>query len=255
MTTGLTRSAEDYLLAIYRLHREQQSARVKDVAAAMGVRKPSVVTQVARLKEEGLVTQSPYGRIELTSVGLGIARTLYRKNRVVFSYLTEVLGVDPGTAEIDACGIEHELHRETYQRFVRFMESHSRGTAAALEADEDDGVEACLSTLNDMDVGFCGEILRIVGDERVRSRLLEMGLVPGERVRLANIAPLGDPLDVYVKGFHLSLRREEADSVALCEDSIHRAGKEGHCQVGDNGEGGHDTGVAGRRRRWHGRRP
>ena len=46
-------------------------------------------------------------------------------------------------------------------------------------------------------------------------RILEMGLIPGTRVEVVRVAPLGDPLDVRVRGFHLSLRRAEADHVIV----------------------------------------
>ena len=225
MIPSLTSSAEDYLLAIYRLHRDRHTARVKDVAEALGVKKPSVVTQVHRLKDEGLVEQSPYGRIELTESGRKTARYLYQKNRRIFAFLHHVLGVDTDTAEKDACGIEHHLHPETMKRFLAFTED----LHLPLGDLEDDGVEVASTTLNDLDIGTCAEIFRMVGDDRVRSRLLEMGLVPGERVRLVNVAPLGDPLDVFVKGFHLSLRREEADCVLLRRETVMPVGQGPHC--------------------------
>ena len=46
-------------------------------------------------------------------------------------------------------------------------------------------------------------------------RILEMGLVPGTPVEVVRVAPLGDPLDIRVRGFHLSLRRAEADHVEV----------------------------------------
>jgi len=226
MTNALTASAEDYLLTIYRLHRDRHTARVKDVADMLGVKKPSVVTQVHRLRDEGLVDQSPYGRIELTEEGRKLARYLFQKNRRIFAFLHHVLGVDTETAEKDACGIEHHLHPETMKRFLVFTDD----LHLPLGDLEDDGVEVAATTLNDLDIGTCAEIFRMVGEDRVRSRLLEMGLVPGERVRLVNVAPLGDPLDVFVKGFHLSLRREEADCVLLRKETVVAVGVNPHCQ-------------------------
>jgi ferrous iron transport protein A len=46
-------------------------------------------------------------------------------------------------------------------------------------------------------------------------RLREMGLLPGTRVRLIRRAPLGDPIEIEVRGYHLSLRREEADQIVI----------------------------------------
>ena len=55
-----------------------------------------------------------------------------------------------------------------------------------------------------------------------RLRLMEMGIVPGAVVEVVNSAPLGDPLRIFIKNYHLALRREDARSVhvALCENRV-----------------------------------
>ena len=65
-------------------------------------------------------------------------------------------------------------------------------------------------TLDRLPRGRSGVIVRIGGDRALRRRLLDMGLVQGETVTLAAVAPLGDPIELTVKGYHLSLRRSEA---------------------------------------------
>lgn len=50
-----------------------------------------------------------------------------------------------------------------------------------------------------------------------RPRLLEMGLLPGTRVAMIRYAPMGDPMEIRVRGYHLSLRRHEADRVMVCQ--------------------------------------
>ncbi|KAF0095060.1 MAG: DtxR family transcriptional regulator Mn-dependent transcriptional regulator [Puniceicoccaceae bacterium 5H] len=52
-------------------------------------------------------------------------------------------------------------------------------------------------------------------DERETIRLMEMGLLPGTTVKVIRYAPLGDPLEVEVRGYHLSLRRREASGIAV----------------------------------------
>ena len=46
-------------------------------------------------------------------------------------------------------------------------------------------------------------------------KLMEMGCVPGERIQLEQVAPLGDPISVKVSGYHLSLRKDEADNIIV----------------------------------------
>ena len=73
------------------------------------------------------------------------------------------------------------------------------------------------STLADIAVGAHARVARIHGQPALRHRLLEMGMTPGCRVRLVRVAPLGDPLDFELRGYHLSLRREEARHVVVEE--------------------------------------
>jgi Fe2+ transport system protein FeoA len=72
-----------------------------------------------------------------------------------------------------------------------------------------------LVRLDHLKVGEEGKISKIETNSRIKKRLLELGLVPGEKVKLERIAPLGDPIEVLVKGFHLSLRKEEASGVMI----------------------------------------
>lgn len=70
-------------------------------------------------------------------------------------------------------------------------------------------------TLDQLARGQRAVILRIGGERALRRRLLDMGLVTGEAVTLTGVAPLGDPLELSVKGYRLSLRREEARLVVV----------------------------------------
>ena len=73
---------------------------------------------------------------------------------------------------------------------------------------------ACL-TLEYTSPGETVRIGDVVGDDRVALRLLEMGLTPGSTVRVLGRAPFGDPLELEVRGYRLSIRRAEAARVTL----------------------------------------
>ncbi len=70
-------------------------------------------------------------------------------------------------------------------------------------------------TLSELRPGECGHIGHIKGSTPSRLRLMELGLTPGIHVQMIRIAAFGGPLDVEVRGYQLSLRREEADLVWL----------------------------------------
>lgn len=69
--------------------------------------------------------------------------------------------------------------------------------------------------LSQMKKGDKGKIATIEGGGRIRRRLLDMGLVSGSTVEVQRVAPLGDPVEVRIKGYNLSLRRNEADSIQV----------------------------------------
>lgn len=71
------------------------------------------------------------------------------------------------------------------------------------------------TTLDTLAVGQGGKITAVSGVGDVRRRLMEMGLTPGTRIRVVRFAPMGDPMDVEVRGYHLSLRKQEASQVSL----------------------------------------
>lgn len=70
-------------------------------------------------------------------------------------------------------------------------------------------------TLRDLVPGDSARIKAVTGQGGIRRRILEMGLVPGVELVMERYAPLGDPVEIKTHGFHLSLRREEADAIIL----------------------------------------
>jgi ferrous iron transport protein A len=77
------------------------------------------------------------------------------------------------------------------------------------------------TTLNTLEPGQRGTIARIATSlANVRQRLLEMGLTKGTAIELVRFAPMGDPIEVKVKGYRLSLRREEAETVIIKRGNV-----------------------------------
>ncbi len=70
-------------------------------------------------------------------------------------------------------------------------------------------------TLDRFRPGTGGTIVSLSGPADLRQRLLELGFVPGTKVCVVKLATLGDPLQVQVRGYHLSLRRKEAQTVVV----------------------------------------
>lgn len=71
------------------------------------------------------------------------------------------------------------------------------------------------TALADLIPGQSARVTLIQGEAGVRHRLLEMGLTRGTAVRLLRVAPLGDPMELLVRGYRLSMRRSEAAAVGI----------------------------------------
>ena len=108
-------SGEDYLEAILVLHKKMGTVRSVDVARHMEVSKPSVCHAVATLKKGGFLLIDVDHFLHLTDLGREVAEATYEKHRFFTDRLIEA-GVDPETAERDACRIEHVISKETFER-------------------------------------------------------------------------------------------------------------------------------------------
>ena len=108
-------SGEDYLEAILVLHKEMGTVRSVDVARHMEVSKPSVCHAVATLRKGGFLLTDEDHFLHLTDLGREVAEATYEKHRFFTDRLIEA-GVDPETAERDACRIEHVISKETFER-------------------------------------------------------------------------------------------------------------------------------------------
>lgn len=67
--------------------------------------------------------------------------------------------------------------------------------------------------LKDLKPGEKGKVRKVSGQGLVRRRLLDMGLIPGSDIEVQRVAPLGDPIEVKIKGYRLSLRKSEAANI------------------------------------------
>jgi len=82
-------------------------------------------------------------------------------------------------------------------------------------SDRGEGPRAAVVTLDRLPVGSTGRVASVEGSGPVARRLMEMGVVPGAPVRVVKFAPLGDPLEVRVRNYHLALRRGEAETITV----------------------------------------
>ena len=74
--------------------------------------------------------------------------------------------------------------------------------------------------LSEIDIKGSCKVFKITGEKPIKKRLLEMGFVKGTEIYVQKVAPLGDPMELVLKGYHLSLRRDEAKDVHVYREEV-----------------------------------
>jgi len=246
---ALSASLEDYLEVIYHLIAEKQAARVKDISKRLKVNYSSVTGALKSLSSRELVNYAPYELVTLTPRGETLARDVIRRHEVLRDFFVKVLAIEEKHADEAACKMEHAVSAKILERFiafVEFVETCPRGGASWIkgfgyQCDQDDSMEnceACVSgtlmdlkkkkadikknertaiPLDELRPGKKGRIVKISRSGDARRRIAEMGVTSGSLVEVERVAPLGDPIEVKVKGYHLSLRKDDANKIMVYE--------------------------------------
>jgi DtxR family Mn-dependent transcriptional regulator len=244
MPMELSASQEDYLETILGLILKTGNARVRDIAGHLRVAKSSVSFALRSLAKHRMVNYEPYQMVSLTDEGRAMAEKILRRHETISSFFTGTLGVEKGVADADACRIEHAIGDGVMQRLACFMEfmsecatpasrlpeafrehcagqrrsgeCHGCKVAADSEAKGGKDVGAGgLLTLADLKPGETAKVVRVEATAAAARRLLEMGFTRGSPVTVLRVAPMGDPIEVRVRGYSLSLRRTEARKVLV----------------------------------------
>ncbi|HUU09251.1 MAG TPA: metal-dependent transcriptional regulator [Phycisphaerae bacterium] len=150
--TALSESLQDYLEAVCLLVQRHGVARMKEVAALMGVGKSSVTARIQALAERGLVHYEPYQYVTLTESGQAVGRMLLRRHRVLKRFLMEILGVPEAEAEAVGCKMEHAIKGDVLDRFIRFLnfiETRSAADGAWAQAFQEFRASAGAAGTND----------------------------------------------------------------------------------------------------------
>lgn len=75
--------------------------------------------------------------------------------------------------------------------------------------------ELMMNTLKDVPVGKSAKVVRLHGEGALRRRIMDMGITRGVTVKVRKLAPLGDPMELTVRGYELSLRRADAEMIEI----------------------------------------
>ena len=116
---ALLESGENYIEARLMLSREKDGVHAIDIVNELNFSKPSVSIMLKKLKDEGYIEIDSNSHIHLLPSGLEIAEKILERHELLTKILID-LGVDPKTAEDDACKIEHDLSKETFEAIKKY---------------------------------------------------------------------------------------------------------------------------------------
>ncbi|MCD4699323.1 MAG: metal-dependent transcriptional regulator [Phycisphaerae bacterium] len=233
--TKLTRRLEDYLESVLILVRRNGVARVSEIAAATNVNKSSVTAALKHLAEDGLVNHDPYQFVTLTPLGKSLAEKVLDKHKLLTVFLIDVLNIDATKAEENACRMEHVVDDVVLERismlaefiqdcpqggskwmkkFLAYCEQHQSPETDAGQTGSERSI--LKTTMDQIKPGQTGKILKVGGSAvAARRRLMDMGVTPGTPFEVKRVAPLGDPIEIRIRKYHLTLRKSEAAGITV----------------------------------------
>ncbi len=124
MSEEISPAMQMYLEVIYDLSQNNDRVGVAEIAAAMDISKPSVTQALEMLKKMMLIRHPRYGKVYLTEEGRQVAQRIRHKHDTLTHFIQHILGVNPETAEEDACKIEHVISRETFSKLLDFLKKY-----------------------------------------------------------------------------------------------------------------------------------
>ena len=211
------RGVEDYLGQIKRLEEDGQRCTATLLAQTLGVSLPSASEMLKRLANEGYVDRAKDGTVTLTTEGRPLAHKMLRKHRLVERLLTDILGMP-----------WHEAHREAHRLEHAISGRVEEHLAASLGYPEycPHGHPICPvdhRTLKPLDSTEPGEEVAVAQISEIKEELLayldQIGVIPGSIVKVIESAPFGGPLTLETGAGRISLGREVASYVQVCDPS------------------------------------
>lgn len=237
-TTALTATLEDYLEAIFNIVRRHKVARSKEIADSLNVKRPTVTVALRALAQKGYINYEPRSYVTLTESGEKAAKCVDKRHHILRDVFTEVFRIPYNASEKAACLMEHGMDTNICRAMTSLLkvvrndkelapmlfaalerESQSINCTATCdyqsERKENGTMEKNLSDLNMLGSGESGRIVQILGNGNLKKRLGEMGITSGQEIKVVKAAPLDDPIQIKVRNYNLSLRRDEACNVLI----------------------------------------
>ena len=201
MTGPLSRSAEDYLKAIYQLAEVAEDVSTSDIAQRLAIAPASVTGMVKKLAEAGHLEHVPYRGVRLTGQGRQAALAVMRRHRILETYLITKLGFDWAGVHEEAERLEHAASDELIERMAFALGQPKYDPhGAPIPTREGEIERPALETLAGVEVGARIVVRQVEDDDPERLRYLKsLGLVPMAVATVLKREPFGGPITVRVE--------------------------------------------------------
>ena len=214
---GPTEVVSRYLEAIYYMETENEPVRSARLADWLGVSRPTVTVALRRMTRDGMVRLNGRKEIELTDRGRQAASAIVRRHRIMERWLTDALGLDWVTADEEAARLEHAVSDVVEQRLWEALgrpTSCPHGNPIPGYAERRDD-EVRLSTLIEGAAATVSRISEVAEREApsLLRYLLDRRLVPGTRLDVVEVDPVGRTLRVVAADREITLSHETAGKV------------------------------------------
>jgi DtxR family Mn-dependent transcriptional regulator len=210
---------EDYLRAMYRLQRDgHDRVPPSEIAAMLDVTAPTVTAAMKQLHERGLVEREEYRGGRLTDKGEAVALETIRCHRLLELFLVEHLGYDWTEVHEEADRLEHHISKKLEAKLAAVLDDPTADPHGApipspdLDLTEDD---APLTEYSEGDVVRVAQVLD--HDSELLDYLAEAGVTPGVQLEIRDVAPFDMMTVVPVNSEPVSLPKEAATFVRVCD--------------------------------------
>lgn len=205
--------AEEYLEAVCRILDRGDVATPTELARELEIAPPSALGMIRRMADQRLLTYSRRNGAQLTELGQERADALRRRHRLAERLLTDLLGVPWERVHDIACRFEHVIDEEV-EAYIANALDHP--TTCPHGNPLDVVAEHRWSPLASLQPGQSGCLRRVVDEtEPTLEYLARLGLRPGARVTVCNVAPFDGPLTVEIHGERHALSRPMADCLLV----------------------------------------
>lgn len=213
--SGLSRSRQDYLKALYALAPGGEAVTTSALSERLGVSAPSVTSMLGKLARDRLVAHAPRAGARLTAAGRREAIAMVRRHRILETFLVRVLGLDWSEVHDDAEVLEHHISPRVLDAIDRLIGHPGEDPHGHVIPDRRGRVRRrALAPLASLGAGARATVREIRDGNRARmAHWHASGLVPGAKVRVRDVRPLEDVFDLEVGGARLVTGSEGLEGI------------------------------------------